>query len=150
MALPTVFERTQWEETDFTDDRLTILLRKLSHGETWSQIEGALNHNTISIYDLRREQIRLDATTMSGHHLVSESGLFQFGHSKDDPNLAQIKVMLASLDLLGMPLATTVVSGEQADDGLLFGILKVNYRGLLLLVLAINILPELNLVPMVK
>lgn len=106
-------------ETDFTDDRLTtILLRKLSQGATWSQIERDLNSNSISIYDLRVEQVRLDATTMSGHHLVSESGLFQFGHSKDDPNLAQIKVMLASLDPLGMPLATTVVSGEQADDGL--------------------------------
>ena len=105
-------------ETDFTDDRLTILLRKLSHWATWSQIERDLNTNTISIYDLSVEQIRLDATTMSGHHLVSESGLFQFGHSKDDPCLAQIKVMLASLDPLGMPLATTVVSGEQADDGL--------------------------------
>lgn len=108
----------QLEETDFTDDRLTILLRKLSYSPTWSQIEQKLNSNTISIYDLRREQIRLDATTMNGNHLVSESGLFQFGHSKDDPNLAQIKVMLASLDPLGMPLATMVVSGEQADDSL--------------------------------
>ena len=105
-------------ETDFTDDRLTILLRKLSLESTWSQIERELNSNSISIYDLSVEQIRLDATTISGHHLVSESGLFQFGHSKDDPSLAQIKVMLASLDPLGMPLATTVLSGEQADDGL--------------------------------
>ena len=111
-------------DTDFTDDRLTILLRKLSQEETWSQIEQTLNTNTISIYDLSVEQIRLDATTMSGHHLVSESGLFQFGHSKDDPSLAQIKVMLASLDPLGMPLATTVVSGEQADDGLYRPIFK--------------------------
>ena len=111
-------------ETDFTDDRLTILLRKLSHSATWSQIERELNTNTINIYDLSVEQIRLDATTMSGHHLVSESGLFQFGHSKDDPSLAQIKVMLASLDPLGMPLATTVVSGEQADDGLYRPIFK--------------------------
>lgn len=111
-------------DTDFTDDRLTILLRKLSQEETWSQIERTLNTNTISIYDLSVEQIRLDATTMSGHHLVSESGLFQFGHSKDDPSLAQIKVMLASLDPLGMPLATTVVSGEQADDGLYRPIFK--------------------------
>ena len=105
-------------DTDFTDDRLTILLRKLSQEETWSQMEQELNINTISIYDLSVEQIRLDATTISGHDLVSESGLFQFGHSKDNPNLAQIKLMLASLDPLGMPLATTIVSGEQADDGL--------------------------------
>ena len=105
-------------DTDFTDSSLTILLRKLSQEETWSQMEQELNINTISIYDLSVEQIRLDATTISGHHLVSESGLFQFGHSKDNPNLAQIKLMLASLDPLGMPLATTIVSGEQADDGL--------------------------------
>ncbi len=62
--------------------------------------------------------MRLDATTVSGHHLVDEAGLFQFGHSKDDPDLPQIKVMLADLDPLGMPVATQVVSGETADDGL--------------------------------
>ena len=111
-------------ETDFTDDRLTIVLRKLSQEPIWSQIERELNSNSINIYDLRAEQVRLDATTMSGHHIVSESGLFQFGHSKDDPSLAQIKVMLASLDPLGMPLATKVVSGEQADDGLYLPILE--------------------------
>jgi transposase len=60
----------------------------------------------------------MDATTMSGYHLVSEEGLFQWGHSKGDPNLPQIKVMMASLDPLGMPAATHVVSGENADDGL--------------------------------
>jgi transposase len=50
---------------------------------------------------------------------VSESGLFQFGHSKDHrPDLPQVKVMQAVLDPLGMPLATDVVSGECADDPL--------------------------------
>ena len=43
---------------------------------------------------------------------------FQFGHSKDDPSLPQSKTMLADLDPLGMPIATKVVSGETADDGL--------------------------------
>lgn len=62
--------------------------------------------------------IRLDSTTVFGHHLVNEEGLFQFGYSKDDPNLPQVKVMQGSLDPLGMPLATQVLSGEQADDGL--------------------------------
>ena len=45
-------------------------------------------------------------------------GLLQFGHSKDDPTRPQIKVMIGSLDPLGMPLATDVLSGEHADDGL--------------------------------
>ncbi len=49
---------------------------------------------------------------------MDEVGLFQYGHSKDDPSLPQIKTMLADLDPLGMPVATQVVSGETADDGL--------------------------------
>lgn len=105
-------------ETDFTDDRLGIVLSKLSEASTWQAIEDELTRQTIRIYRLRPDCVRLDATTVSGHHLVSEDGLFQFGHSKDDPSLAQLKVMLASLDPLGMPLATHIVSGEQADDGL--------------------------------
>jgi transposase len=47
---------------------------------------------------------------------VEASGLVQFGHSKDDPSRPQIKLMLASLDPMGMPLASQVVSGERADD----------------------------------
>ncbi|ARV57953.1 hypothetical protein BZZ01_04240 [Nostocales cyanobacterium HT-58-2] len=60
------------------------------------------------------EQVRLDATTISGHHLISEEGLFQFGHSKDDPNLPQVKLMMGMIDPLGIPLVTEVVSREQA------------------------------------
>jgi transposase len=105
-------------ETDFTDDRLAIVLRRLSDEETWLAIETELTGNTIRIYHLPTQKMRMDATTMSGYHLVSEEGLFQWGHSKDDPTLAQIKVMMASLDPLGMPAATHVVSGETADDGL--------------------------------
>lgn len=44
--------------------------------------------------------------------------MWQCGHSKDDPTLRQIKVMMATLDPLGLPLAVSVVSGEQADDPL--------------------------------
>ena len=105
-------------ETDFTDDRLSILLRRLSPTHTWSQIETNLNRDTISVYQLPVSQVRIDATTNSGYHLVTEDGIFQFGHSKDNPNLPQIKTMMASLDPLGMPLVTKVVSGEKADDGL--------------------------------
>jgi len=48
---------------------------------------------------------------------VNEQGLLQFGHSKDHrPDLAQLKIVLATLDPLGMPLATEVLSGEHADD----------------------------------
>ncbi len=32
--------------------------------------------------------------------------------------MRQVKVMMGALDPLGLPLATDVVSGERADDGL--------------------------------
>ena len=111
-------------ETDFTDDRLGILLRRMSQTDTWSAIETNLNRESISVYQLPVNQIRIDATTNSGYHRVTSEGLFQFGKSKDNPNLPQIKTMMASLDPLGMPLVTNVVSGERADDGLYVPALK--------------------------
>jgi transposase len=45
--------------------------------------------------------------------------MFQFGHSKDHrPDLPQVKVMMSTLDPLGLPLATAVVPGQHADDPL--------------------------------
>jgi len=105
-------------ETDFTDDRLTIVLRMLSKPKYWHAIEHDLGQNTVRVYDLTSERVRVDATTVSGFHAGSEEGLFQFGNSKDDPDLKQVKLMLGTLDPLGLPLASDVVSGEQADDGL--------------------------------
>jgi transposase len=105
-------------ETDFSDDRLSIVLKRLSQEAEWQGIEADLNRRTVRIYELTAQTVRMDATTVSGEHVVNEAGLFQFGYSKDDPSLAQVKLMLSSLDPLGMPVATQVVSGEQADDGL--------------------------------
>jgi transposase len=121
LAHQQTIERTcgiQLRETDLSDDRLGIVLGRLSDIETWNGIETALSQRSIRVYALRTETIRLDATTINGYHLSEEGSLFQFGHSKDDPSLPQVKVMMGTLDPLGMPLATQVVSGEQADDGL--------------------------------
>jgi transposase len=106
------------EPLDFSDDRLEHLLKHLSKSRYWRGIERDLNARSIEVYDLPQNVIRCDATTVSGDHEVTEGGLFQFGHSKDDPTRPQIKVMLGSLDPLGMPLSTDVLSGERADDGL--------------------------------
>src|SRR3990172_819720 len=105
-------------DTDFTDDRLTIVLRELSKPAYWRAIERELGQRTIRVYDLEQKRVRLDATTVSGYHAGGEASLFQFGKSKDNPALLQVKVMQAALDPLGLPVATDVVSGEQADDGL--------------------------------
>src|SRR6266446_10836518 len=103
---------------DFSDDRLSHLLRHLSKKTYWHRIERDLNAHSIEVHALPQDVIRCDATTVSGNHAVTEEGLLQFGHSKDDPTRPQIKVMMGSLDPLGMPLSTDVLSGERADDGL--------------------------------
>jgi len=104
---------------DCTDDRLEIVLRHLSDDTRWAAFESALNQHTVRVYDLSTERVHVDSTSASAYAVVTEGGLFQFGHSKDDrPDLPQVKVMQAVLDPLGMPLATDVVSGERADDPL--------------------------------
>ena len=105
-------------ETDFTDDRLTIVLRHLSNEAHWHAIEQELGKHLVRVYDLQEQPIRVDATTVSGYHEGGKESLWQFGHSKDDPTLRQIKAMMATLDPLGLPLALDVVSGQQADDPL--------------------------------
>src|SRR5258706_11187051 len=105
-------------ETDFTDDRLTIVLRHLSDAVRWQAIEQELGQHLVRVYALEEQPIRVDATTVSGYREGGEDSLWQFGHSKDDPTLRQIKAMMATLDPLGLPLALDVVSGEQADDRL--------------------------------
>ena len=105
-------------ETDFTDDRLTLVLRHLSDATRWQAIEQELGQHLIRVYDLEEQVIRVDATTVSGYREGGEGSLWQFGHSKDDPTLRQIKAMMATLDPLSLPLALEVVSGEQADDPL--------------------------------
>ena len=105
-------------ELDFTDDRLTLLLRRLSKAATWQAIETELGRNILRVYELKPKQVRLDPTTVSGNHAGGEDSLFEFGHSKDDPSLRQVKVMVAALDPLGLPLVSQVVAGSTADDPL--------------------------------
>ncbi len=71
------------------------------------------------VYDVDPSCVRLDSTTASSYAARSQEGLLQWGHSKDHPpDLPQLKVMLATLDPLGLPLATEVLPGQRADDPL--------------------------------
>jgi len=70
------------------------------------QIERTLHARSVAVYALPQDVIRCDATTVSGQHEVTEGGLLQFGHSKDDPTRPQLKVMMGSLDPLGTALST--------------------------------------------
>lgn len=107
------------QERNFRDDRLAIVLDALSDEQKWQPFETSLNRQFIRVYHLQPKRVRIDSTTASGYWTVSEQGLFQYGHSKDHRrDLPQLKVMLSALDPLGLPVATQVVSGERADDGL--------------------------------
>ena len=118
------------EPLDLSDDRLSHLLQHLSKPGYWHQIERDLNARSIEVHALPQDVIRCDATTVSGEHEVTDGGLVQFGHRKDDPTRPQIKVMMGSLDPLGMPLATDVLSGERADDGLYIPLIERIRSGL--------------------
>jgi transposase len=107
------------EVRDLGDDRLADVLRHLSDDQRWRAFEQELTGQLVRVYDLQADCVRLDSTTASSYGAVNEDGLLQLGHSKDHrPDLGQLKVMLATLDPLGLPLATEVLSGERADDPL--------------------------------
>ena len=104
-------------ESDFTDDRLADLLKALSDDTKWDLLEAELNAKSIAVYDLPTEVVRLDATTVSLD--TDPEGLFALGHSKDHrPDVPQVKIMMATLDPLSMPLLTHIVAGNSADDPL--------------------------------
>jgi transposase len=106
-------------ELDFSDDRLALCLRKLSRSDAWQQIEAQLGEHLVRVYRLGAEPIvRLDATTGTVNHDPDSHPLFQVGKAKNGQYETQYKLMLASLDPLGLPLAVDVVSGERADDPL--------------------------------
>lgn len=103
----------------FHDDRLADCLSRLAAGDSFARLEGDLNRQTVRVYQLPTDTVRIDATTANSYaDVLSEQGLLQFGHSKDDPDRPQFKIAAAVLDPLGMPLATAVVPGNTADDPL--------------------------------
>ena len=105
---------------DFSDDRLCLVLDCLGRDDAaWEAYECEQNATLLRVYDLKARRVRIDSTTAKSDVTVIEDGLFQFGHSKEHrPDLPQLKINQAVLDPLGLPLSTTVVSGERADDPL--------------------------------
>ena len=102
---------------DLSDDRLAGGRHALSCDARWATFEAALTQGLLRVYNVGAARVRLDRTTASGYGAVTPDGLCQFGHSKDRrPDLPQVKVRLATLEPLGLPVATDVVPGQRADD----------------------------------
>jgi transposase len=103
---------------DFSDDRLSIILRRLAEAD-WTSLEKQLWEGTCEVYQIVPTSVRLDATTSCGYHTVTEGGVMQHGHSKDHrPDLPQLKLMAAAAQPSGQLIACDVVSGNAADDPL--------------------------------
>jgi transposase len=105
---------------EFSDDRLTLVLERLSDLAEWQELENLLWRGQCEVYALPLvERVRLDATTTYGYHAIEEDGLMQLGHSKDHrPDLPQIKLMAAAAEPSGLYLAGDVHPGNAADDPL--------------------------------
>lgn len=106
------------EELDFTDDRLADILRYLSDDAAWHRIETQWSRHLIRVYDLNGNRVRLDGTSASVYHDEDTHVLFKRGRSQEGQWDVQFRVMLGSLDPLGMPLAVDVVAGNRAEDPL--------------------------------
>ena len=106
-------------ELDFTDDRLAICLRELHEASHWQRIESLLGNHLLRVYALQSERVvRLDATVGGVYHDPQQHRLFQVGKNKQGEYETQFKLMLASLDPLGLLLAIDVAAGNRADDPL--------------------------------
>ena len=86
-------------------------------GTPW---KGLLGRRLVRLYDLETLVVRHDSSTTFSFRAEGEAGgLLRLGHSKDRrPDQPQLKLMLSSLDELGLPLASTVWPGNCADDPL--------------------------------
>lgn len=114
--------RTGVSEFDFTAGalrvRLAMCLRDLSKTSAWAMIEERMGQRLLRVYDLPTETLRLGATVGSVYHEAEQGTLFAVGKAKNGQYETQLKVMMASLDPLGLPLVAYVEPGNQADDPL--------------------------------
>src|SRR5512135_2943354 len=105
---------------EFSDDRLTLVLKRLSDPAVWQELETDLWHTQCDVYAVPPvERVRLDATTSYGYHAIDDDGLMQLGQSTDHrPDLPQFKLMAAAAEPSGLFLAGDVHPGNAADDPL--------------------------------
>jgi transposase len=104
---------------EFSDDRLGLVLRRLSDPAVWARIEHDLWSATVEVYRPELAAVRLDSSTSLGYHQMQSDGLMQRGHSKDHrPDLPQLKLMAAVAQPFGPLVATDVLPGHRADDPL--------------------------------
>lgn len=63
---------------DFSDDRLGLILDRLSEDACWDEFERRLSGNLLRVYDLSVKVVRLDTTSASGYWQVTRMGFFSW------------------------------------------------------------------------
>ncbi|MBP5971545.1 IS1634 family transposase [Brasilonema sp. CT11] len=118
---------TGWSigEKDASDDRLARVVEELGkQTQATQEIEVKLGRHLIRAYELPTVVARADTTSFSVNHQQGDSpqeNLLRYGYSKDfRPDLLQYRQLLATLDPMGMPLASVTLEGNGADDPLYF------------------------------
>lgn len=106
---------------DFNDDRLGNLLDRYADDERWDAFENSFNKRIVKAFNVAHfnkedsRRIRLDSMNINSFREPGE--LFKRGYSKQKrADMPQIKVMLATLDPIALPLAVEIVDGATADD----------------------------------
>lgn len=118
-----VCEEPELQPCHLSDDYLGTILELMDRHEEWLAYEAEQHRHIVQVFDLRQETVRLDATNVSSYR--TPEGLFQIGHSKKGGSaLAQLKVMLASLDPWAIPIASCSFPGHRADDQLYIPVIK--------------------------
>jgi transposase len=107
-------------DTDCTDDRLATILTRLGDPTTQATLDAALMQCWVRVYRLPTATVRLDSTSVSLYHDDgADDSLLQHGWSKEHrPDLRQFKLMLATLDPLGLPICCQPVAGNRSDNPL--------------------------------
>ena len=116
---------TGWSigEKDPSDDRLARVVEELGkQEEACREIEVKLGQHLIRAYELPTEVARADTTSFSVYHRADRAdpeGILKYGYSKDKrPDLLQYRQSLTTLDPAGMPIVSTTLPGNGADDPL--------------------------------
>jgi len=118
---------TGWDVAlkDTTDDRLGRMVEVLGLSDTDNlRFQQEMGKHLIHAYHLPTDVARFDTTSFNVYHAPgpnASEGLLRFGHSKNHrPDLLQFKQGLATLDPAGVPLYSTTLPGNTADDPLYF------------------------------
>lgn len=117
---------TGWQigSKDASDDRLGDLVEVIgTFAESREQIETYLGQHLIRAYELPTAVARCDTSSFSVYHHLEEeeqaSSILRYGHSKDRrPDLRQYRQLLGTLDPAGIPLVSSTLAGNGADDPL--------------------------------